>query len=62
MQSQCSKEFDSLDNLPAILEKAAEGMQFHEAIITFYKEDGKLGSRISSGNNETGETVILERP
>ena len=62
MQSQCSKEFDSLDDLPAILEKAAEGMQFHEAIITFYKEDGKLGSRISSGNNETGETVSWKDP
>ena len=52
----------SLDDLPAILEKAAEGMQFHEAIITFYKEDGKLGSRISSGNNEPGETVTWKDP
>ena len=52
----------SLDNLPAILEKAAEGMQFHEAIITFYEEDGKLGSRISSGSNETGETVSWKDP
>ena len=52
----------SLDNLPAILEKAAEGMQFHEAIITFYEEHGKLGSRISSGSNETGETVSWKDP
>lgn len=52
----------SFDKLPIILKKAAEGMQFHEAIITFYKEDGKLGSRISSGSNETGETVSWKDP
>jgi UDP-GlcNAc:undecaprenyl-phosphate/decaprenyl-phosphate GlcNAc-1-phosphate transferase len=52
----------TFDKLPIILEKAAEGLQFHEAIITFYKEDGKLGSRISSGNNETGETVSWKDP
>ncbi len=41
----------SLEELPSVLAKAAEGMQFHEAIITFYEEEGSLGIRSSSGNN-----------
>ena len=47
----------TFDNLPKVLSKAAEGMQFHEAIITFYEEGGKLGSRIDSGSNSLGRQV-----
>ena len=47
----------TFDNLPKVLSKAAEGMQFHEAVITFYEEGGKLGSRIDSGSNSLGRQV-----
>ena len=53
---------NSLDKLNAVLEKAAEGMQFHEAIITFYEEDGKLGSRINTEENSIGEKVSWRDP
>ena len=36
-------------------------MQFHEAIITFYEEDGKLGSRIQQ-ENSIGEKVSWKDP
>jgi UDP-GlcNAc:undecaprenyl-phosphate GlcNAc-1-phosphate transferase len=52
----------NIDNLTKILEKAAEGMQFHEAIITFYEEGGKLGSRIGAGKNTIGKKVSWKDP
>jgi UDP-GlcNAc:undecaprenyl-phosphate GlcNAc-1-phosphate transferase len=66
---QCIKDAESMlqglsniDNLPNILEKAAEGMQFHEATITFYEEGGKLGSRIGTGKNIIGKKVSWKDP
>jgi UDP-GlcNAc:undecaprenyl-phosphate GlcNAc-1-phosphate transferase len=56
------QEVNSLDKLPTVLEKAAEGMQFHEAIITFYEENGKLGSRINTEGNSIGEKVSWKDP
>ena len=53
---------NSLDKLNAVLEKVAEGMQFHEAIITFYEEDGKLGSRTNTEENSIGEKVSWRDP
>ena len=51
-----------LDELTTVLEKAAEGMQFHEAIISFYKEDGKLGSRSNNEESSIGEKVSWKDP
>jgi UDP-GlcNAc:undecaprenyl-phosphate GlcNAc-1-phosphate transferase len=35
---------DSLENVQICIQKASEGMQFHEAEVTFYSTDGRLGS------------------
>ena len=51
-----------LDELTTVLEKAAEGMQFHEAIISFYEEDGKLGSRSNNEESSIGEKVSWKDP
>ena len=51
-----------LDELTTVLEKAAEGMQFHEAIISFYEENGKLGSRINNEESSIGEKVSWKDP
>ena len=45
------------ENLQKVLSKAAEGMQFHEATISFYEEDGELGSRLNSANKNVGKIV-----
>jgi UDP-GlcNAc:undecaprenyl-phosphate GlcNAc-1-phosphate transferase len=51
-----------LDELTTVLEKAAEGMQFHEAIISFYEEGGKLGSKSISEESSIGEKVSWKDP
>jgi hypothetical protein len=51
------QESANFENLPKVLSKVAEGMQFHDATITFYEEDGKLGSRMDSGSNTLGKKV-----
>jgi hypothetical protein len=51
-----------LDELSTVLEKAAEGMQFHEAIISFYEEDVKLGSKCNSVESSIGEKVSWKDP
>ena len=51
------QESVQFENLPEVLSKVAEGMQFHDATITFYEEDGKLGSRMDSGSNTLGKKV-----
>jgi hypothetical protein len=50
------------ENLQKVLGKAAEGMQFHEAIISFYEEDGRLGTKIDSGNNNVGKRISWRDP
>jgi UDP-GlcNAc:undecaprenyl-phosphate GlcNAc-1-phosphate transferase len=50
------------ENLQKVLGKAAEGMQFHEAIISFYEEDGRLGTKIDSGNNNVGKKISWRDP
>ena len=53
---------NGLDELTTVLEKAAEGMQFHEAIISFYEQDGKLGSRSNNEESSIGEKVSWKDP
>jgi UDP-GlcNAc:undecaprenyl-phosphate GlcNAc-1-phosphate transferase len=66
---QCIKDAESIlhdiksfERLPEVLEKTAEGIQFHEAKISFFEEDGKLGSRIESNENKIGSEVFWKDP
>jgi hypothetical protein len=66
---QCIKDAESIlhdiksfERLPEVLEKTAEGIQFHEAKISFFEEDGKLGSRIESSENKIGSEVFWKDP
>ena len=45
-----------LEVLPDVLSKAAEGMQFHEAELSFFEEDGELGSKFGSSRNLVGKS------
>lgn len=56
------QESGKFESLPRVLGKAAEGMQFHEAIITFYEEDGRLGSKFDSGTISFGREVSWKDP
>ena len=66
---QCIKEAESIlqdlktfDRLPEVLEKTAEGIQFHEATISFYEENGRLGCPIESNDNKILSEVIWKDP
>jgi UDP-GlcNAc:undecaprenyl-phosphate GlcNAc-1-phosphate transferase len=50
-------ELDSLDNLQSCIQKASEGMQFHEAEVTFYSTNGRLGSNFDIENPTIGKVV-----
>jgi UDP-GlcNAc:undecaprenyl-phosphate GlcNAc-1-phosphate transferase len=50
-------ELVSLDNVQACIEKAAEGMQFHEAEVSFYETNGRLGSGLNGDNPSIGRVV-----
>lgn len=57
------QESNDLQNLHKVLEKAAEGMQFQEATISFYEENGRLGTKLESGNNNIiGKEVSWKDP
>ena len=45
-----------LEVLPNVLGKAAEGMQFHEVELSFFEEDGKLGSKFGTNRNPLGKS------
>ena len=45
-----------------VLEKAAEGIQFKEAKISFFEENGKFGSRVESVSNKVGKVVSWKDP
>ena len=66
---QCIKEAESIlqdlktfDRLPEVLEKTAEGIQFHEATISFYEKNGRLGCPIDSNDNKVRSEVIWKDP
>jgi UDP-GlcNAc:undecaprenyl-phosphate GlcNAc-1-phosphate transferase len=46
---------DSLDGVMSCVEKAGGGMQFHEAQITFYSTNGRLGSKFDIENPSVGK-------
>jgi hypothetical protein len=46
---------DSLDGVLSCVEKAGGGMQFHEAQITFYSTNGRLGSKFDIENPSVGK-------
>jgi UDP-GlcNAc:undecaprenyl-phosphate GlcNAc-1-phosphate transferase len=48
-------ELDSLDNVKSCIQKASEGMQFHEAEVTFYSANGRLGSNFDIENPAIGK-------
>ena len=48
---------DSLDGVMSCVEKTGEGMQFHEAEITFYTTNGRLGSNFDIENPTIGKVV-----
>jgi hypothetical protein len=48
-------ELDSLDNVKTCIQKASEGMQFHEAEVTFYSTNGRLGSNFDIENPAIGK-------
>ncbi|MDA7757806.1 undecaprenyl/decaprenyl-phosphate alpha-N-acetylglucosaminyl 1-phosphate transferase [Opitutales bacterium] len=48
---------DSLDNVQSCIQKASEGMQFHEAEVTFYSTNGRLGSNFDIENPAIGKVV-----
>ena len=50
-------ELDSLDNVQSCIQKASEGMQFHEAEVTFYSSNGRLGSNFDIENPTIGKVV-----
>ena len=50
-------ELVSLDNVQTCIEKAAEGMQFHEAEVSFYETNGRLGSGLNGDNPSIGRVV-----
>jgi UDP-GlcNAc:undecaprenyl-phosphate GlcNAc-1-phosphate transferase len=50
-------ELDSLDNVQSCIQKASEGMQFHEAEVTFYSTNGRLGSNFDIENPTIGKVV-----
>lgn len=61
---QCIKEaegmlndLENLNELPLVLEKVAQGIQFHEATISFYHENGELGCKIDSNENSIGRQI-----
>lgn len=56
------QESNEFSNLHKALGKAAEGMQFHEATISFYEEDGRLGAKLNSGNNNIGKRISWRDP
>ena len=66
---QCIKDAESIlhdiksfERLSEVLEKTAEGIHFYEAKISFFEEDGKLGSRIESNENKIGSEVLWKDP
>ena len=48
-------QLDSLDNVQSCIQKASEGMQFHEAEVTFYSTNGRLGSNFNIENPAIGK-------
>ena len=50
-------DIPTIDRLSDVLEKAAEGIQFKEATISFFEENGKFGSRVDSQSNKIGQVV-----
>jgi hypothetical protein len=41
---------DSLDNVQSCIQKASEGMQFHQVEVAFYSTNGRLGSNFDIKN------------
>ena len=47
----------SFDNVQTCLEKVAEGMQFHEAEVSFYVSHGRLGAELDDAYPNIGKVV-----
>ena len=48
---------DSLENIHSCIERAGEGMQFHEAEVSFYSTNGRLGSNFDIKTPTIGKVV-----
>ena len=48
---------DSLDNVQSCIQKASEGMQFHQVEVAFYSSNGRLGSNFDIENPTIGKVV-----
>jgi UDP-GlcNAc:undecaprenyl-phosphate GlcNAc-1-phosphate transferase len=48
---------DSLDGVMSCVEKAGEGMQFHEANVSFYSTNGKLGADLNQEKPSVGKVI-----
>jgi predicted nucleotidyltransferase len=55
-------ELDSLEKVEACIEKAASGMQFHEAKVSFYETNGFLGADFNRENYSIGREVTWTDP
>jgi UDP-GlcNAc:undecaprenyl-phosphate GlcNAc-1-phosphate transferase len=55
-------ELDSLEKIEACIQKAASGMQFHEAKVSFYESNGFLGADFNRENYSIGREVTWTDP
>ena len=53
---------DSLEKVYSCIEKAGEGMQFHEAEVSFYTTEGRLGTDFNEVNPFIGKVVRWVHP
>ena len=51
-----------LDDLNICLSKTAEGMQFHEAKLSIFSKNGKLGTDINDSNLSIGKIISWRDP
>ena len=59
---QLVAQSSSLDHLEKCLGKAAEGIQFQEAKISFYQNSSRLGVKLGEKNPEVGKIVKWSDP
>ncbi|MDG1138698.1 MAG: MraY family glycosyltransferase [Opitutales bacterium] len=53
---------DSLERVESCIQKAGEGMQFHEAEVSFYTTNGRLGTDFHTTYPSIGKVVRWEDP
>ena len=59
---QIISQSESLEELEKCLGKVAEGMEFNKAIISFYMEEGRLGTELKFENPAVGKVVSWRNP